>query len=217
MASFMVLLYFHSNNSLKPKITTMRNDNIGKYLNDFERLMDTPFMNLDKIEWWLLKYADFHSEITTYYRDNNISYSPNSDLEAHPLYPLIINLHAFLDFYHFLNEITEYTRREAYFKEEIKEYQRLKASQDDPKEWLIKNLKFGLGPHPQFIADANAFGNDEMIVIHEQHDVVFNLDRDRFSFTLNFLKIFDELFFEKGMVPEELERFWEGVLGRVKN
>jgi len=25
------------------------------------------------------------------------------------------------------------------------------------------------------------------------------------------------LFFEKGMVPEELERFWEGVLGRVKN
>src|SRR5690554_4252238 len=61
-------------------------------------------------------------------RDNNISYSPNSDLEAHPLYPLIINLHAFLDFYHFLNEITEYTRREAYFKEEIKEYQRIKAS-----------------------------------------------------------------------------------------
>jgi len=128
IANFMFFLYFHSNNRLKPKITTMRNDNIGKYLNDFERLMDTPFMNLDKIEWWLLKYADFHSEITTYYRDNNISYSPNSDLEAHPLYPLIINLHAFLDFYHFLNEITEYTRREAYFKEEIKEYQRIKAS-----------------------------------------------------------------------------------------
>jgi len=207
----MFFLYFHSNNRLKPKITTMRNDNIGKYLNDFESLIDTPFMSLDKIEWWLLKYADFHSEITTYYRDNNISYSPNSDLEAHPLYPLIINLHAFLDFYHFLNEITEYTRREAYFKEEIKEYQRLKASQDDPKEWLFKNLKFGLGPHPQFIADANAFGNNEMIVIHKQHDVIFYLDRKHFSAVLEFIEIFEGLFFEMKILPGELEFFWEEV------
>lgn len=174
-------------------------------------------MNLDKIEWWLLKYSDFYSDITTYYKDNNISYSPNSDLEAHPLYPLIINLHAFLDFYHFLNEITEYTRREAYFKEEIKEYQRLKASQDDPKEWLIKNLKFGLGPHPQFIADANVFRDEEkeLRVIDVEHDVMFNLDRDDFSFTLEFIKIFEELFFEKGMLPEELEVFWERVKVRV--
>jgi len=183
----------------------MRNDHLGKYLNDFERLIDTPFMSLDKIEWWLLKYADFHSEITTYYRDNNISYSPNSDLEAHPLYPLIINLHAFLDFYHFLNEITEYTRREAYFKEEIKEYQRLKASQDDPKEWLFKNLKFGLGPHPQFIADANAFGNDEMIVIHEQHDVVFYLDSKDFSAVLEFIEIFEEEVETQQILSEQLD------------
>src|SRR5690554_3673728 len=49
IANFMFFLYFHSNNRLKPKITTMRNDNIGKYLNDFESLIDTPFMNLDKI------------------------------------------------------------------------------------------------------------------------------------------------------------------------
>ncbi|PWH86034.1 hypothetical protein [Brumimicrobium oceani] len=188
----------------------MKNDNIGKYLNDFNSLIDTPFMNLDKIEWWLLKYADFHFEITTYYRDNNISYSPNSDIEAHPLYPLIINLHAFLDFYHFLNEISEYARREAYFKEEIKEYQRVKTSKEKSKEWLTKNLKFGLGPYPQFITDANALENDEMIVIHEQHDVIFYLDRKDFSAVLEFIEIFEEVVFEKELEEKELEGFWVG-------
>lgn len=189
----------------------MRNDHLGKYLNDFESLIDTPFMSLDKIEWWLLKYADFHSDITTYYRDNNISYSPNSDIEAHPLYPIIINFHLFLDFYHFLDEISEYARKEAYFKEEIKEYHRIKASKVKSKEWLIKNLKFGLGPHPQFIADANAFGNDEMIVINEQHDVIFYLNRKDFSAVLEFIEIFEGEVFEKKILPEELEFFWEEV------
>ena len=189
----------------------MRNDHLGKYLNDFERLIDTPFMHLDKIEWWLLKYADFHSDITTYYRDNNISYSLNSDIEAHPLYPIIINFHLFLDFYHFLDEISEYARKEAYFKEEIKEYHRIKASKVKSKEWLIKNLKFGLGPHPQFIADANAFGNNEMIVIHKQHDVIFYLDRKHFSAVLEFIEIFEGLFFEMKILPGELEFFWEEV------
>ncbi len=193
----------------------MKNDNIGKYLNDFESLIDIPYMSLDKIEWWLLKYADFHSEITTYYRDNNISYSPNSDLEVHPLYPIIINLHSFLDFYHLINEISEYARREAYFKEEIKEYHRIKDAHHKSKEWLIKNLKFGLGPYPQFIADANAFGNEEMIVINEQHDVIFYLLRDDFGFTLEFIEIFEELFFEKEILPEELGSFNERVKKRV--
>nr|WP_299203245.1 hypothetical protein [uncultured Brumimicrobium sp.] len=183
----------------------MRNDHLGKYLNDFERLIDTPFMHLDKIEWWLLKYADFHSDITTYYRDNNISYSPNSDIEAHPLYPIIINFHLFLDFYHFLDEITEYARREVYFKEEIKEYHRIKASKVKSKEWLIKNLNFGLGPHPQFITDANAFENDEMIVIHEQHDVIFYLNRKHFSAVLEFIEIFEGEVETQQILSEKLD------------
>ena len=195
----------------------MRADYLGTYIYDFELLNDTPYISMDKIEWWLLKYSDFYSDITTYYKDNNIIYSPDAVAEPQPHLAVINVLNPFLDFYHIINEVSEYARRETYFEEEIKKYHRIKVSKDESKKWLLKNLKFGLGPYPQFIADANVFRDQEkgLLVMDVEHDVMFNLDWDDFGFTLEFIKIFEELFFEKGMVPEELERFWEGVMGRV--
>lgn len=195
----------------------MRADYLGTYIYDFELLNNTPYMSLDKIEWWLLKYSDFHSDITAYYKENNIIYIADSVVEPQPHLAVINVLNPFLDFHHIINEVSEYARREAYFEEEIKEYHRIKASKDKSKKWLIKNLKFGLGPYPQFIADANAFGDEkeELLVIDVEHDVVFNLDRDDFRLTLEFLKIFEELFFERGLLPEELFLFNEKVKRRV--
>jgi len=50
-----------------------------------------------------------------------------------------------------------------------------------------------------------------MIVINEQHDVIFYLNRKDFSAVLEFIEIFEEVGFEKKILPGELEVFWEEV------
>lgn len=169
------------------------------YLEDFEELNTEPIMSLDRIEWWLLKYSDAHAEIISYLKAHHIEYIPYADIESHSHLSIISDFQCFLDFYHFINEISESARNEPQLKREMKEYHLIKDSSAELQEWITRNEKFGLGPYPQFIADANVFRDEmkQILVIEVENDVQFELDRNHFNFTLEFVKIFNELYCDK--------------------
>lgn len=180
------------------------------YLEDFEELNDSPLMSMDKIEWWLLKYSDIHAEIVSYLKEHNVIYTPpppsynyESRTEGDVIRPFML----FLDFFHFVNEISESARKEAYFKQEMKEYHRIKHAMPVLKDWLRKNERVFNEGVPEFIVDEYNFQErtGKIWVREEIHDVEFSVDWNLFCFTLYFIKIFNELFCDKEILPDRLK------------
>lgn len=125
---------------------------------------------------------------------------------------------SFLDFHHFVNQISECARNEAYFKQEMKEYHRIKHSMPDLKDWLRKNEKIILDGFPEFIADEYNFQErtGKIWVSEEIHEVEFYLDWNLFCFTLYFIKIINELFSDREILPDRLKIAKENAKRKIE-
>lgn len=120
--------------------------------------------------------------------------------------------------YHIYNELEEiagFHRYESYFKEEMERYQAIKSSRKLQQEWLRKNLKLGTDKFSIFeplyfdYEGCEDFGEDKCplgLYISGKTDLRLFIDRNDFKYTLEFIHLFHELFYDKNLLPNCLER-----------
>ena len=115
----------------------------------------------------------------------------------------------FLDLYKALDIICEFHRNEKYFEKELTEYQKIKDSQSDIKNWIAKNEDLGAEKYVCFLVDYLDYSENAehlSVYVHSSKDLEIYIDRQDFKNTIEFLEIFNELYWEKEILPESLER-----------
>ncbi len=208
----MFFLYFHLNNRLKPKITTMRNDHLGKYLNDFESLIDTPFMSLDKIEWWLLKHSDAQKQIIAYQESKYTSFEheDGSISRFPPLKEVLTESELkFLNLYSELETISEFHRSESSFEKELHIYREIKHSPSDVKDWVAKHEVLATQDYAYFLVDYLDYDVNAKhlnVNIYRIKEFELYIDHEDFKYTVEFLTLFNDLFYTQHVLPESIAK-----------
>lgn len=187
------------------------------YAEDFKQLITSPIMSMDKIEWWLLKHSDYHKEISDFLKEHNTVYihqkehmhdtfnNPDNITYTDYQQKVISPYEEFLYSYYFVNEVAEYARKDSYFKEEMKEYHRIKHSRSQLINWTEKNRSIFMRGFPVFIGNRLNYdpNGDEVWIGESLYYIEFSVDWNHFSFTFYFIKIFNELFYDKEILPEQ--------------
>lgn len=136
----------------------------------------------------------------------------------------------FLKLYEAIDEILRFHRKEAYFKNEIIEYHNIKYSKINLKIWAAKNHDLGLNIYANFSrkflaiekesSSIRVYGSSEieLYIINKlreetgrggfktvlDYDVFIN--KEHFKHTIEFIKIFDDVFWVQEILPESIAR-----------
>lgn len=171
-------------------------------------LKDQP-LSIAKVEWWLLKYSDFYKKTSDFvYSQHLFKLEDGSTVRLPPLGEPT-DQEKFLDLYKALDTICELHRNEKYFEQELVEYQKIKDSQSELKNWITKNEDLGTEKYVCFLVDYLDYSENAEhlnIYVHSSKDLEIYIDQQDFKNTIEFLEIFNELYWEKEILPESLER-----------
>lgn len=165
-----------------------------KYHHLFNEL-DKPFNSMAKVEWLLLKYEEEYKRLIKK-GIGLIQLTETKDFDV------------FIRIYEELSKLSDYHRFEPYFKQQVEEYeQRSHIKHSLQQEWARKNediavIEFMLFEFEYF--DENG-GQKHLKLRHLFDDTLEILvDRCDFKYTLLFLEIFDELFWEQEILPDRV-------------
>ena len=167
-----------------------------KYYEMFKEI-DQPYISMDKLEWLLLKYSEEFERL--------LGFLGRIDDDFFDIYDDKLFVDIFLQF----EELSEDHRYESYCKEQVIDYMnnsRFELSLQ--KDWAIKN---------EGMAVFNLYGfefkylesdrNKEYFKIkHDNHDLFnINVDKNDFRYIIRFLEIFERLYWEQQILPENLK------------
>lgn len=170
-------------------------------LNELKTLSSDSLFSIDKIEWWLLKHEKFYVKS----KQHNLSeYLYKIDGKEVRLPDNIGNPtdeEKFIDVYESLDNLSKFHRNEEYFKQEMAIYKELKNEPQKVKQWLKKNEKLGFDDYVCFLTDYLDYDTDDKVyhlsiffLNNEEFEVY--VDRDDFKYTIEFLEIFNGLYWE---------------------
>ena len=163
-------------------------------------------LKMSKIEWWLLKHSDLYKKN---YSQHLFKIDDGSTIQL-PSFGKPISKEKFLDLYKELNIIYDLHRNEKYFEQELTEYHKIKSSQSDLKKWIAKNECLGAEKYGCFLVDYLDYkeNDDEhlKIYVHSSKEIEIYIDRQDFKNTIDFLEIFNELYWVQEILPESMER-----------
>lgn len=141
----------------------------------------------------------------------------------------------FLKLYEAVDEILRFHRKEEYFKVEMLEYNEVKASQTNLKIWASKNEKLGTDVFSNFKSkylswDIENYENSslrvygctdlELVIINNIREQIGKVDkktkldfdiyinREDFKNIINFVEVFEKVFWEQEILPESIERIY---------
>ena len=168
-----------------------------KYYEMFKEI-DQPYISMDKLEWLLLKYSEEFERL--------LGFLKWIDDDFFEIYDDKLFVDIFLEF----EELSEYHRYESYCKEQVIDYMnnsRFELSLQ--KDWAIKNESmavFNLGGFEFTYLEVDR--NKEYFKIKHVNRDLFNInvDKDDFKYIIKFLEIFERLYWEQQILPENLKR-----------
>jgi len=166
-------------------------------------------LSITKVEWWLLKYSDFYKKTSDFVYSQHLFKMDDGSIVRLPPFGEPTDQDKFLDLYKALDIICEFHRNEKYFEKELTEYQKIKDSQSDIKNWIAKNEDLGAEKYVCFLVDYLDYSENAehlSVYVHSSKDLEIYIDRQDFKNTIEFLEIFNELYWEKEILPESLER-----------
>lgn len=170
-------------------------------------ILDNNILSMPMIEWWLLKYSDHYKSAYDFFYNQNLYEIEEGSIMRLNLFGKPTDQKKFLELYEALDKVSGYHRNEAYFKHEMVEYKKIKDSKSDLKKWVMKNEYLGADEYVCFIVDYLDYDKNN----EEEHLSVFVLpfkelgiyiDRQYFKNTIEFLEIFNELFWSQEIYPE---------------
>lgn len=167
--------------------------------------------SINKIEWWLLKYSEFYKKTYDFVYSQHLFTTDDGSVIRLPSFGKPTDQEKFLDLYKALDTISEFHRNEKYFEQELIEYQKIKSSQTDLKKWVTKNENLGADKYVCFLIDYLDYDkNDEevhlKIFLLESKELEIYIDRQDFKNTIEFLEIFNELYWVQEILPENLNK-----------
>lgn len=179
-----------------------------KYLFDFHNLITDKITSISKIEFWLLQYSELYKKTSDFFYSQHLFKMEDGSTVRLPPLGEPTDQEKFLDLYKALDTICGFHRNEKYFKQELEEYQKIKDSQSDLKKWIAKNEDLGAEKYVCFLVDYLDYSENTehiSVYVHSSKDLEIYIDRQDFENTIEFLEIFNELYWEKEILPESLE------------
>lgn len=182
-----------------------------KYFYDLQKLSKKGIYSISKVEWWLLKYSDFYKKTYDFVYSQHLFTLEDGTVIRLPPFGKPTEEEKFLDLYEALDTISEFHRNEKYFEQELTEYHKIKSSQSDLKSWVAKNEDLGEEKYVCFFIDYLDYdGNDEeehlSVYVHCLKEFDIYIDRQDFQNTIDFLEIFNELYWVQEVILESLEQ-----------
>jgi len=184
--------------------------NIEDSLLDFKNLINSSqVISLPKIEWWLLKYSDKYKTTYDFVQSQHRTQQEDGTQIRLPPFWEQSKKDIFLELYTSLEKVTEFHRNEDYFTTEIKDYQKIKHSPVALKKWTAKNENLGAQECLDFYINYLEYSDKPQYL-----QVCFNplfskeyiyIDLLDFKNTIEFIEIFDDLYWVKKVLPESLE------------
>ncbi|MEP2280966.1 hypothetical protein [Maribacter sp.] len=173
---------------------------------DFFNLKKNGPLSISKVEWWLLKYLDLYKKTYDFVHSQHLFKLDDGSTVRLPSLGRTTKQEEFLDLYEALDTICEFHRKEQYFEQEINEYQKIKDSQSDLKNWITKNEYLGAEKYVCFLVDYLDYSENAEhlnIYVHSSKELDIYIDRQDFRNTIEFLEIFNELYWTNN--PLEIE------------
>lgn len=182
---------------------------INTILKESRVFLNEKIIPISQVEWWLLKYSDFYNETSDFVYSQHLFKMDDGSIVRLPPFGEPTDQDKFLDLFKALDTICEFHRNEKYFEQELTEYQKIKDSQSDLKSWIAKNEDLGAEKYVCFLVDYLDYSENAehlSVYVHTSKDLEIYIDRQDFRNTIEFLEIFNELYWEKEILPESLER-----------
>lgn len=181
------------------------------WLADFQELHQKNIYSIKKIEWWLLKYSDAQKEWHNFIYNQHIFELKDGSTVRLPSFGKKSDQEIFLDLYKALDTISQFHRNEKYFEQEITTYHQIKKTKSDLKSWVSKNEDLGANEYSCFLLDYLDYDEDEKVehlslFIHSMKEADIFVDRQDFRYTIEFLEIFNDLFWVQEILPESLAK-----------
>ena len=184
-------------------------EQINTILKESRVFFNEKIIPITQVEWWLLKYSDFYKKTSDFVYSQHLFKMDDGSIVRLPPFGEPTDQDKFLDLYNALDTICEFHRNEKYFEQELTEYQKIKDSQSDLKNWITKNEDLGAEKYVCFLVDYLDYSENAEhlnIYAHTSKELEIYIDRQDFRNTIKFLEIFNELYWEKEILPESLER-----------
>src|SRR5690554_6619279 len=178
---------------------------------DFINLSKTSLYSIKKIEWWLLKYSDTYKEIIAFNKSKYVTIRLD-DGTISKLPPLNESTEhrVFLDLYRRLDDISKFHRYEDYFEQQMNEYCKIKNSHYELKKWVAKNEDLGASNFVLFLVDYLDYSeHPEHLNVYLPYSKELDLyiERKDFKNMIEFLEIFDELYWVQEILPERKNEY----------
>lgn len=179
------------------------NHSAQKAIQELERLGDNSLYSMPKIEWWLLKYQEL--------------YNFTKETWSCPKCPKTLgcicrnkeNEYLFIEQFETFEELSQYHRKEPFFKELLEIYETIKSDQVTLKKFIqgheelcineFEGLYFDFlsdnGKEEPLIGNSIYFKNFEILIQYED-----------FKHTSTFLYIYNYWFYEKKILPKSIAR-----------
>ena len=164
---------------------------------------------ISKVEWWLLKYTDLYKKTSEFVYSQHLFKMDDGSIVRLPPFGKPSDKDKFLDLYKALDTICEFHRNEKYFEQELKEYQKIKDSQSDLKKWVVKNEDLGAEKYVCFLVDYLDYSENAEhlnIYVHSSKELEIYIDRQDFRNTIEFLEIFNELYWVQEILPKNMNK-----------
>jgi len=184
------------------------NNAIYEAIQEFKLYSLENIYTIDQIKYWLEQHDDL-------YEYAKLNWNKGSCCGGLPCgHTLNNDLSKFNDFYKALKEIVEVHEYEAYFWQELEEYQLIKDNQLKLKEWVKRNERLGSEEFicffPRYINySANPY--HPKVFVSDFHEFEIYVNRNCFANTIAFIEIFDKLFWEDEILPESIRAIEEEI------
>jgi len=169
------------------------------FISELKSLSSDGIFNIDKIEWWLLKYEKLYVKSKQHNQSEHLYKIDGKEVRLPDNIGNPTDEEKFIDVYERLDNLTKLHRNEDYFKQEMAIYNGIKNEPQKVKHWLNKNEKFGSDDYVCFLTDYLDYDTDDKVYhlgvfFLKDEELEVYVDRDDFKYTIEFLEIFNELY-----------------------
>ncbi len=182
-----------------------------KAISDFTQLNKHNVLTVNLIEGWLLKYAGQYKEIYDFVYNQHLCIIEDGSTVRLPPFGKKTDQEFFLDLYEALHTIFQLHENEKYFYQQMILYHQIRKSKSDLEIWVFRNEDLGANKYVCFFLDYLDYDVDEKvehlsIFVPSLKEIKIFIDRQNFKHTIDFLEIFNELYWVQKILPESLER-----------
>ncbi len=166
---------------------------------EFEELVEGNLYTISITNKWLEKYRKYYKRVHDINQAFHLYEIDGKVIRLPPMYEPPTVDEKFLNLYKELDKISKFQLKEDYFKQEMAIYKEIKSYPQKVKQWVKKNEKLGSKDYACFLIDYLDYDTDDKVYhlsvfFLEDDELEVFVDRDDFKYTIEFLEIFNELY-----------------------